>query len=518
MKWSKFQEAIFAFLNNNLSFVVSAVAGSGKTTTIIECAVRYVSMGYSTLFLAFNKSTTTAITEKLQRKGVDMSKVLVKTFHALGYKALSNAYKGKYGTLPPRNWLNDNKYRDYLTANIGYISGFYNDLDDYDKGVMIRTTLNLFDKCRVELCKHGETNRIDNIAEHYNIDLSYDEINVVNEMLKTAYSLDDIDSVDFTDMICKSAFSAKKFLPKYDKVIVDECQDLNNAEREMLLATLKRNGTFIAVGDAKQAINGFAGASCDSFDILKGMANGRELPLSVCYRCGSEMIRLAQDIVPEIRPSENAISGEIRNVTNLKGLMPKDMILCRKTAPLVNLCLKLIANGISAKVKGREIGKNLITMVEKTKAKNVFAMSQKLEDEAEKLAKKLSINGIDGKETPRYIAYMDRVECIKAICDTLWEEKGSDKVTDVIECLTTLFEDDKLDNCVTLSTIHKAKGLEADNVYIIVPNKLPLTWENQKSWEFQQEMNLKYVAITRAMKTLTFVNLDEEHLASVEVR
>ena len=69
---------------------------------------------------------------------------------------------------------------------------------------------------------------------------------------------------------------------------------------------------------------------------------------------------------------------------------------------------------------------------------------------------------------------------------------------------------------VTLSTVHKAKGLESDNVWIIVPNKLPLIFKDQKDWEFEQEMNLKYVAVTRAKKVLTFVDLDEEHLTTYQ--
>ena len=63
-----------------------------------------------------------------------------------------------------------------------------------------------------------------------------------------------------------------------------------------------------------------------------------------------------------------------------------------------------------------------------------------------------------------------------------------------------------------LSTVHKAKGLEADNVYIICPDSLPMKFENQQEWEYAQEMNLKYVAVTRAKKKLVFVDVPEERL------
>jgi DNA helicase II / ATP-dependent DNA helicase PcrA len=58
---------------------------------------------------------------------------------------------------------------------------------------------------------------------------------------------------------------------------------------------------------------------------------------------------------------------------------------------------------------------------------------------------------------------------------------------------------------VELSTIHRAKGLEVDRVFIIRPDKLPLCWKGQLPWQAKQEQNLKYVAITRAKKELYWV-------------
>ena len=75
-----------------------------------------------------------------------------------------------------------------------------------------------------------------------------------------------------------------------------------------------------------------------------------------------------------------------------------------------------------------------------------------------------------------------------------------------------LFSDDHVKNAVTLSTVHKAKGLEANRVAIFLPNKLPLTYKNQTKWQFEQEMNLKYVALTRAKKELIIVDMSEKDL------
>ena len=54
------------------------------------------------------------------------------------------------------------------------------------------------------------------------------------------------------------------------------------------------------------------------------------------------------------------------------------------------------------------------------------------------------------------------------------------------------------------STIHKAKGLEKDNIWILRPELMPHPMAKSAA-DKQQEINLCYVAITRAKKTLNYV-------------
>jgi superfamily I DNA/RNA helicase len=61
-------------------------------------------------------------------------------------------------------------------------------------------------------------------------------------------------------------------------------------------------------------------------------------------------------------------------------------------------------------------------------------------------------------------------------------------------------------NCIRLSSIHRAKGLEENRVFIIDFDMLPLTRTDQKPWEETQEINLKYVAVTRAKEELFLVS------------
>jgi superfamily I DNA/RNA helicase len=66
------------------------------------------------------------------------------------------------------------------------------------------------------------------------------------------------------------------------------------------------------------------------------------------------------------------------------------------------------------------------------------------------------------------------------------------------------FFDEDVNGCVTLSTVHKAKGLEAENVFILDVSKMPHPMAKTESQKIQ-ELNLKYVALTRSKSYLGFV-------------
>ena len=89
-----------------------------------------------------------------------------------------------------------------------------------------------------------------------------------------------------------------------------------------------------------------------------------------------------------------------------------------------------------------------------------------------------------------------------------------DELQDII---SRLFDDKESGNSIMLSTVHKAKGLEAENVYIICPELLPFRHKNQQLWEIQQENNLAYVAITRAKNRLVYVDVSEDDIESVKI-
>ena len=303
-------------------------------------------------------------------------------------------------------------------------------------------------------------------------------------------------------------------LPQHSIVMVDECQDLSRAKLELTLRTCKPNGRMFYVGDSSQAIYSFAGADFRSFQNIIDRTKATILPLSISYRCPKSIITEAKKIVKEIEAHESAEEGEVvhthyENIFNL--LQPGDMVLCRLTAPLISLCIELIRHKIPAKVKGRNIADTLVKMAKEALKKRPWKEFIQALDEYSRI-KILSLMQHESAESAIQ-SFEDRIDGLKACFDAFPEVKDIKEFQTEIE---SLFSDEK--SPIELSTIHRAKGLENDNVFIIKPKTLPLRWKNQTKEQAQQERNLKYVCITRAKKKLYWVHDTKLAIPSEEVK
>lgn len=487
IKFSEFQNNIFDFGKNEIGHgIINAVAGSGKTFTLIE--LMKIVQGKS-FFGAFNKS----IAEELGKKCP--SNVDVSTLHSLGLKIIVKNH-GKVK-------INNNKI-DWIMNDIAALSIMKSmkaeeKAEVYKKRNLVKKMCSLI---KGTLTDYNNIEKIFEIVNFYGID-NFDTS--IMPLISRVFDkiLDQKNIVDFDDMIYfPVAFKMKGFT--YDNVFVDECQDLNLCQIELILSIVKRpNGRIFAVGDPKQSIYGFRGADASAMSRLKEVLNATELPLSVCYRCPKSHIELVQEIVPHILPKDNAIDGTIINLNEknfedeiLKDVSFSPLVICRINAPLVGYALKLISKGIKAIVKGRDIGSNLITIIKNLKADSINDLYSKISEwENEEISKLQRRNSpVSTQDTVN-----DKAETIRIIADSC---KSIDQLIETIE---NLFTDDNTTG-VTFSTIHKAKGLENDNVYIIKHALLPLKRKNQQKWEFEQELNLQYVAYTRSKNKLVLVN------------
>jgi superfamily I DNA/RNA helicase len=415
--------------------------------------------------------------------------------------------------------VDDWKYQKYVKDNVFSLSNIITPDTDAAKVFGFACNVDkLYTLARINLIEYNENDlsQLRNLCDEHNLLTLFDEVEVCNELLKTAYRMPRDLTIDFTDMIVLPLFH-KDMIPTYKYVFIDECQDLSRAQRELMLCAAK-NGRFIAVGDRNQAINGFAGADCSSFDKIADQPNTIELPLSVNYRCGTNMVRLAQEIVPHIQAHKGAIKGDVFHVKQLsKDLFKEnDMVLCRTSAPLVGLCMKLIESGITAVVKGKDIAQDLKNLIANANTRDIKALLAYLEEEKQKciniIKEQRKCDDAMAKNAAKYINLEDRCKCIENIC--MYSIKDT---TQLKTYINKIFSDENIENAVMLSTAHKSKGLEANRVMILLPNKLPLKYPHQQRWQEVQEMNLKYVALTRARKELIFVDLTEQELLKIKI-
>jgi ATP-dependent exoDNAse (exonuclease V) beta subunit len=167
-----------------------------------------------------------------------------------------------------------------------------------------------------------------------------------------------------------------------------------------------------------------------------------------------------------------------------------DAILSRLNAPLMPLALSLIRKSIPAQIEGRDIGKQLMTMVRTLKARSIPDFVARVDGW---LAKQ--IERLENTKTPerKIEQARDIAETLKALAQDV---KG---MPDVETRINTMFQDtdETSKPCVILSSVHKAKGLEWNRVWLLTE-----TFRKGKGIE---EDNIWYVAVTRAKQSLFLV-------------
>jgi len=477
------QERIFLFVKKRPeNILIKAYAGAGKTTTIVE-AVKLLPKDKNIMFLAFNKH----IQEELKTKLPEY--VRCYTTYGLGMSAI----KRKYG-----DSIQFDEFKiDKLVLKKSKSWNLADEMDEEEIGLYMNNVKKLVNLCRLTLTIKPEY--ISYVADRYDVPLNKPrDIKRVLKVLDTCTT--DRKTFDYTDMIYLPAVDNGIWFFPQDYVFVDEVQDLNRCQIKIIEKVLKRNrttkkleGRLISVGDFFQGIYGFNAADEKSFEWFQKFPNTKILPLSVSFRCSQNVIKKAQEIVPDIKALPTAPDGMVRDGNVLEEAQSGDFILCRTTMPLVKLFFEFLTQQKKAIIKGSDIGVHLIELI--GKINNIDKLKSFWEAELAKFRKDLKADGVlNPNEHSGYSALEDKVMTL------LFLTQLANSIADLKMKIKAIFTDEIEGIC--LSTVHKIKGLEANRVFIIRPDLLPLP--NSRSWQAMQEKNLEYVAITRAKLELIY--------------
>lgn len=500
------QSAIFDFVRKGESnLIIDAKAGSGKTTTLVELLKCLPVRNPGELsparirFFTFNRLIADTLSARVPKN------VVCSTFHSAGLSALKGSGQIDPAITRSRDWVDSGKCRKLVFNACGR--------DNPDLNHIIR--LVSLTKTVPVLPSNLDYDMIQSFADAHS--MSLEDPRRAFEVVRSVAirSVEDLRSIDFDDMLFLPVMLGCAF-DWQDWVMCDEAQDTNDIQIEILTRMEKRTyehvvnppfestpSRFVFVGDPHQAIYAFRGANSDAMDKIAQRFACESLPLSVSYRCSINVIKEAQKTVKDIEWRDGAPDGEIRTLNEYTPdvFLPGFAVLCRNAAPLVSHAYSMLSRDIPCIILGRDIGANLIAIVRKMRAVNIEDLRQKLNVWSVREAKRAETEN----RSPESV--YDQHTCLVYFIDSLDED--SQEVADVIAKIELMFTDDvtKKTGRVTLSTIHKAKGLEYPTVFILdralIPSRYATT-EPQK----RQEKNLLYVAQTRAILNLYYINSD----------
>lgn len=463
------QQAVWQeLIEGDKHVVVEAVAGSGKTFTLVQYAYRMPD----------------AVVECM-------------TYHSLGFKAVRSAVKAAC------------RVDQYKVMTM---------LDDMRLPVDRKQekTAKYRISSMVSYAKtYGKDDRITEedlefIADRHDVDLNGLKGLVFEYTPKVLRRcMTDLSTVDFDDMVWLPMVLDLP-VPQYDVLCVDEYQDTGLTQQWLAVRGGKR---VVAVGDKNQAIYGFRGADGSGFDRLREKLGNTSqgiitLPLNFTRRCPQSHVRLAKQLVPCIEAVEGAPEGVVR-VTGtvdeaVAEMRPGDLVVCRVNAELIGVAYKLLKRGVKAVVRGRDIGVGLTKLIDAglkrvgigygelpvVPLSDVVTACGEITQEA--CAK---FNAIpNGRGEMRAANAQDRYDCL---CE-LAQAVGT--VGELQQVITRLFEDFEEDgapkNAVVLGTVHRTKGLEGERVFVLRPDLMPHPMAKRKE-DQAGERNLAYVAVTR---------------------
>lgn len=497
-KWSDQQDNIFSWFttaSEGKHLIVRARAGTGKTTTIIEAVTR-VDSTKQVLICAFSKAIEIELKKRI---GASMN-VTAKTLHAVGLACVS-------------------RFRSNI--KVAFTSERADTLAQTVCGktapdAIVRLVSKLHTKGR-EIAPHartfGELSNIqitfeclpDETWENTSFNAEYVERKSL-EAMELASQVQSGQLIDGSDMIFLPVRN-QWLMQQYDMVVVDEAQDMTTAQLEIALGVLKTGGNIVVVGDDKQAIFAFRGADSGSLDRLKTELVAEEMGLTTTYRCGKAIVALAQSYVPDFNAHDSNADGivsEIMTDALVGAAQAGDFILSRVNAPLVSYAMQLLRSGKRARVAGRDIGAGLRNLIRKMKARSIPELLTKIEGWRKKEILRIeaqiksAANGRKNALTAKIETIADQAEMLVSLVE------GAKNVAEVENRIVALFTDvDGLGDAgvITCSSVHRSKGLEANRVFVI---------KDTLRSNSQEELNICYVAITRAKQELCFVVTKKE--------
>ena len=542
-KPSTYQQDILDFFLNNpqSNMLVNALAGSGKSTT--ACMLSEHSKT-SDLYIAFNAS----VVEEFKKK-IKNPKTKVMTMHSLAYSIMlyNVEQESKDSGEKPKGFGSQRSKRTVSLDNFKphkildeEITKRYGRYIEFAKRVFLKDNyVNLYNLCRLTLTDMSSNKDVSRLINDHVLFLYYGDEGYsapdISEITSTLKILDTKSKqqfetqgvIDFTDMLWITFNKLKydnwevPYWALYTNIYCDEVQDFSNIQLNFLKFIKRTKGRYVFIGDFHQAIYNFAGANAQAFNqIPKMFAPVETFDLPICYRCAkSHLSRVNREYGIPILPCDNAPMGFVKTIDKNKiseYAKAGDMVISRKNKWIAEVVLDLARNGTPIFIEDKEMVGAIKRQILSSKCTSVGTLEKFLQKVISNYNKKLfeivSKNAREGGHEEEHLeavaeanSKIDNTSFLLEILEGYLENHASsDSVSKFSNFIDKLLNTTPSPNCVRLCSIHKAKGLEATNVFVLNEAKINYDFRNSKEQNIQ-EKNLSYIATTRAKEGLYLV-------------
>lgn len=463
---------------------INAVAGSGKTTTIIEFA-RTQPAESKILYLAFNKSVKLEASKRFSEIGLD--NVRVETAHSLAYRHV--VYNSKYK-------VKAQAYKTHEIVEILKLKGNGEKHTEYIIASHINKFITYF--CNSDKQKVQELNYLDTISEakaHAFVSSVYSYL-----VSQTRIFLGKMDKgeIEITHDFYLKKFQLSNSVLHFDYILFDEGQDASAA---MLDVFFKQKATKVIVGDTHQQIYGWRHA-VNSLE----KANFKTYHLSTSFRFSQDIANLAMGV---LRFKEHLYEDELKEIP-IKGFGIKKEIKTRAVLGRTNLGLLLQAIEYvteNRKLKHIHFEGNINSYTYADEGASLYDVLN-LYNGNHFLIKDRLIKGM--KDLAELEDYVDKTEDAQlAMMLEVVREYGN-RIPSIIKSIKDKHVEKEQAQMI-FSTVHRCKGMEYDTVQLIndfiSEEKLERIFEENDLEDINlaklnEEINLLYVAVTRTKNEL----------------
>lgn len=517
---------------------ILAGAGTGKTRTITYRIAHLIDQGFvvpqKVLAVTFTSRAAGEMRDRLRTMGI--GGVQARTFHAAALRQLRYFWPQVAGDLP---WtLIDNKFP--LVARATRTVGLEPDKE------LVRDLLGEIEWAKASLITpEGYAGAIEN--SHREPPAAAEKVAAVYKRYEEAKTSPEGMALDFDDLLLHVAGAlenapavAEEFRNQYQTFVVDEYQDVTPLQQRVLEVWLGQRDDLTVVGDANQTIYSFTGATPDYLlNFSRTYPHGTVVKLQRDYRSTPEVTDLANTVISKATGREAGTRLELQGMRDpgpepTFASYPDEPSEARDVAAQIK---KLIAAGTPAReiavlyrinaqsavfeqalsdagvvyqVRG---GEGFFTRPEIREAINVLVSATRrndLPDDPVAVAKAaFAPLGLSATE-PEGARQRERWQTLNALVELIADIVRTGEATDLPGVLGSLRQRAEAKqppavDGVTLASLHAAKGLEWDAVFLagLVEKTLPISHAIKAGDDqIEEERRLFYVGITRAREHL----------------